>query len=77
MQIYLFASRLEPNLMAFTVDPTGANLPSNYGPWETAGTGAAVPVGPTADPVAREVARHGFFLVTGKSGAKQPPSTTH
>jgi hypothetical protein len=66
MQIYLFVSSTEPNVRAFTSDPTGGNLPTAYAPWQPSGSGAPTPVRDPVDPVSRAVARDGFFLMSGK-----------
>jgi hypothetical protein len=41
MTISLFRSTKEPDVFGFTVDPTGSNLPAQFGPWQSAGDGTA------------------------------------
>ena len=67
MEIYLLVSSAR-NLRAFTSDPTGANLPADYRPWQTPGAGTALPVHDPVHPVSSAVARDGFFLMSGKNG---------
>ena len=55
--IYILKSGGTLNVRAFTSDPTGANLPSIYGPWEPYGDGAAVAAGGNAGQVAQMVRR--------------------
>jgi hypothetical protein len=69
--IYIFVSDLRAGVRAFTADPTGTNLPTEYGPWHAVNGGRAMAIGSDQDPVARGVARDGFFLVTAKEHA--PP----
>jgi len=33
MQVYLFNSRQEPAVLAFSTDSAGTNLPASLGPW--------------------------------------------
>jgi hypothetical protein len=65
MKIYLFVSESR-NVMAFTADATGANLPAGYAPWSASGGGVDAPVGGPADPLPVMVRRNGYFLVSGK-----------
>jgi hypothetical protein len=36
MRITLFRSTKEPDVFGFTADPTGGNLPDEFGPWQKA-----------------------------------------
>jgi hypothetical protein len=65
MPIYFFASRSEPRVKAFTSDVTGANLPSDYAPWDGAPSSAPLPTEGDGSGVAAAVQRDGFFLVPG------------
>jgi hypothetical protein len=47
MRIHLFQSALEPDILGFTYDKRGANLPIELGPWTRAGRGAAIEAGPS------------------------------
>jgi hypothetical protein len=64
MVIYFFVSRSVSSVRAFTLDATGANLPTNYAPWER--SRSTVPLPGNGSPVAVAVQQHGFFLVTGR-----------
>jgi hypothetical protein len=47
-----------------TSDLTGSNLPADYAPWRALG-GRVELIG-SGDPVAREIAKHGLFLLSGR-----------
>jgi hypothetical protein len=66
MQVHLFVSTTYASVRAFTSDPTGDNLPPDYAPWRPFSTGDAVPVQKHTQHVADAVARHGYFLVSGR-----------
>jgi hypothetical protein len=68
MKIYLFVSESR-NVMAFTGDATGANLPAGYAPWSASGGGVDAPVGDPTDPLPAMVRRDGYFLVSTKGKA--------
>jgi hypothetical protein len=64
--IFVFVSSKDREVLGFTADQTGGNLPSGYAPWEPATGGGAVLVGSDdADPVTEAVRRDGFFLAVG------------
>ena len=69
MDIYRFVSDSTPSVSAFTSDLTGNNLPADYAPWRAVG-GRGVLIG-SGDPVARVVARHGLFLLSGSHGSSK------
>src|SRR5580658_5629617 len=50
MQVYLFASELDPGLYGLTIQETGENLPDGLRPWHGLGTRTVV----TSDPGAKE-----------------------
>jgi hypothetical protein len=58
MDVYLFVSSAF-SLSAFTSEQSGANLPTEYGPW-TPGNGGRVIVVKPSDPVGRAVPKNGF-----------------
>jgi hypothetical protein len=76
MEIYLFVSKSEPKVRAFTWDKTGGNLPSDFAPWEASVRRSSVLVGYSSDPIALAVWHKGYFLVSGKvhplSGTRRP-----
>ena len=70
MTISLFRSTKEPDVFGFTVDPTGSNLPAQFGPWQSAGDGTAAMSYAEmnldglalSNPVMRAVKQNGFYL---------------
>jgi hypothetical protein len=72
MDIYRFVSDSMPSVSAFTSDRTGNNLPADYAPWSA--VGGKVELIESGDPVARVVAKHGLFLLSGRA-PKRPPVT--
>ena len=63
MQIYLFVSRSNPDVRAFTADATGGNLPIDYAPWDRSGNGSVLPTGGEDTQVGRAIQKDGFFLM--------------
>jgi hypothetical protein len=67
--LHIFQSNQTPEMYGFTVDPSGANLPADEGPWVDAGT--AIPLGTTMASTSPEIAKaieaNGFALVKGHS----------
>jgi hypothetical protein len=67
--LHIFQSTQSPELYGFTVDPGGANLPADDGPWEAAGD--AIPLGTTMASTSPEIAQaveaNGYALVKGRS----------
>ena len=43
--VFLFFSQVDRDLLGFTADKTGSNLPPEYAPWKHALGGAAIPLG--------------------------------
>jgi hypothetical protein len=67
MRIYVFVSVSDPDIVGFTSDKTGANLPDALGPWcEEELPGVAI-IDSGDDPIAQVVRRDGFFITTGWS----------
>ena len=65
MRIYVFVSVNDPDILGFTADETGANLPAALGPWcEEVQPGVAI-VDRGDDPIAQVVRRDGFFIAIG------------
>jgi hypothetical protein len=68
MAVHIFQSISIPELYGFTADATGANLPTETGPWATAGN--AMPLGTTmastSPEIDQEIERTGFALVKGR-----------
>jgi hypothetical protein len=70
MKLTLFRSTKEPDIFGFTVDPTGSNLPDEFGPWRKAGEGSVARTHggngldglASSDPVTKMVEKQGFYL---------------
>jgi hypothetical protein len=84
MQVFVFNSRVDPDLLGFSQDATGRNLPLEYSPWEPATEGGAVLLGDDADHISdanvvlNAVRRDGFFLAVGGYEDEGPSrSTSH
>ena len=67
MEIYAFASRKNPNMIAFTSDTTGDNLPNKYAPWFKSNGSQAIATGDGTDPVSAIVGRDGYFVAADRS----------
>ncbi len=82
MKLSLFKSMKEPDVFAYTADPSGGNLPAEFGPWLKAGEGSPAeahagqdPNGLSpSDPISMAVAKDGFYLV--RSGVPMQTSRT-
>jgi hypothetical protein len=69
-KLTLFRSTKEPDIFGFTSDPSGNNLPGQFGPWLKAGAGslAQTYAGDSleglalSDPVIRAVQHEGYYL---------------
>ncbi len=81
MEISLFRSAKEPEVFGFTPDPTGSNLPDEFGPWERAGRGTAAQTYAgdsldglaSSDPVIKAVERDGYYLARSGLTISAPP----
>jgi hypothetical protein len=71
MHIFVFYSRLDPDVLGFTQHASGQNLPPEYRPWEPAAAGGAVLLGDDAAHVSdahivlEGIRRDGFFIAVG------------
>lgn len=85
MKLSLFRSTKEPDIFGFTTDPTGSNLPDEFGPWQKAGegtpsqayAGSSFDGLASSDPVIKAVERDGFYLARSGlsiSAASKPGS---
>jgi hypothetical protein len=63
MRLYLFISRVERSLRAFTPDETGRNLPDERGPWYAAGSGSIISTGGDVDKIQSAVLQDGYLLL--------------
>ena len=69
MNLYIFRSAVETDMFGFTSDSTGANLPRDLAPWNSATGVAPLAYAGTiidelapSDPVTKAVERDGFYL---------------
>jgi hypothetical protein len=70
MKLTLFRSTKDEHMFGFTVDPTGCNLPDEFGPWLKAGgntsaqsyAGSSLDGLASSDPVIKAIERDGFYL---------------
>jgi hypothetical protein len=65
MRIYVFVSENDPDLLGFTSDQTGANLPAEHGSWREEVEPGVVVIDIDDDPIAQVVRRYGFCISTG------------
>jgi hypothetical protein len=65
MRIYVFASDTPPNVVGFTSDEVGTNLPAGLGPWREEAEPSIFVIDTDGDPIALAVRRDGFFVFTG------------
>jgi hypothetical protein len=63
--IFVFMSTRDRQLLGFTADQAGGDLPQGCAPWEPATEGGAVLVGGDTGPVSEAVRRDGVFLAVG------------
>jgi hypothetical protein len=68
MGAYLFRSKSDPDVFAFTTDETGANLPQKYGPWQSPGQGQVISVGEAAltGEIRDALAGRGYYIARTK-----------
>ena len=68
MRIYVFVSDKDPDIVGFTLDPTGGNLPDALVPGVRRQTpGAVVTDCDDSDPISEAVRQNGFSIVTDQS----------
>jgi hypothetical protein len=64
MTIYLYASGKNRNLIGFTEDASGQNLPEEYGPWYLSNEDIGMAGIDGTDPITQRVRESGFVLAT-------------
>jgi hypothetical protein len=64
MRIYVYVSQQDPDLLGFTSDETGTNLPDERGPWCEELEPGVVVIDTDEDPIAEAVRRDGFCVFT-------------
>jgi hypothetical protein len=75
MAISIFRSTKKPDVFGFTADPTGANLPDEFAPWQKSGDAIAAQAYANSsfdglaasDPVVKAIERDGFYLALSGS----------
>jgi hypothetical protein len=78
MRVFVFISAKDHDVLGFTTDQVGVNLPREYAPWTAAAEGGAVLVHDAesesdADIVLDGIHRDGFFMAVGGYGDELPP----
>jgi hypothetical protein len=68
MRIYVYVSQQDPDILGFTSDEAGANLPDGHGPWREEIEPGVVVIDTDDDPIAKAVRRDGFYVFTDCSG---------
>ena len=66
MRIYVFVSRKDSNVLAFTLSETGDNLPAALGPWHQEVIPEINVIGIENDPISEAVRQDGYFIVTDR-----------
>jgi hypothetical protein len=67
MRIYVFVSNKDPDVLGFTSEGTGANLPGAYGPWREEVVSGFCVVATDGDPISDAVRRDGFYISIERS----------
>jgi hypothetical protein len=65
--IYVFASDKDPDVVGFTSDEVGSNLPVEHGPWREEIEPGIEVIDTDDDPIAQAVRLDGFYVSTGYS----------
>jgi len=63
MQVYVFSSAGDSTVRAFSSDPMGRNLPSEYAPWRRDTANNMITIDLTTDPMADDIREQGYHLV--------------
>lgn len=80
MRVFVFISGRDRDVVGFTANQRGANLPPDYAPWNPAAAGGAVLLGDDADHVSDAnivldgIRRDGYFLAVGGYENDEPSS---
>jgi hypothetical protein len=62
MRIYVYISQKDAEIMAFTSDSTGANLPTSDGPWIVGDAPDVLDIGSGRGAVSVAIRRDGYFI---------------
>jgi hypothetical protein len=65
--IYVFVSGKDPDVLAFTLNETGNNLPAALGPWYLETIPGIVVTDIENDPITDAVLRDGYFITTDRT----------
>jgi|HubBroStandDraft_5_1064220.scaffolds.fasta_scaffold1264967_1 hypothetical protein len=65
MHAYLYASTIDPDVYAFSVQPADGNLPTDHAPWRRLNGGSSMLVGPTCLHILKALEQDGYYLMTG------------
>ncbi len=71
MRAFMFQSAKDFDVLGFTEDETGRNLPVELAPWRVRG-GRALPIGEEADAVVAALKTKGYYLVRSSVIADLP-----
>ena len=69
MRIYVYVSQQDPDVLGFTSDETGANLPDGHGPWREEVMPGVVVIDTDDDPIAEAVR---LEIKTAAPSAREP-----
>ena len=64
MRIYVYVSQQDPDVLCFTSDEAGANLPDGHGPWREEIIPGVVVLDTDDDSITQAVRRDGFCVFT-------------
>jgi hypothetical protein len=67
MRIYVYVSQQDAEIMAFTSDATGGNLPQSDGPWLIGEAPDILDVGEGQGVVSAGIRRDGYFIAVRQS----------
>ncbi|HEY0183127.1 MAG TPA: hypothetical protein VGC09_10000 [Rhodopila sp.] len=68
MEIYIFSSSRAPDVLGFTADGTGANLPAEFAPWSRQADAGEAGAGiGSSEPVKAAIDRDGFYVATSET----------
>ena len=66
MHAYLYASTIDPDMYAFSVQATGGNLPAEYAPWRRLNRGSSHLAGPACIHILQGLERDGYYRISGE-----------
>ena len=75
--VFVFTSSKDRDLLGFTSDETGGNLPAACAPWERVSAGGAFPLHGSADHVMVAIETRGYYLALSGDGEGTVPQAVH